>query len=254
MKRSVSASVGDQFSKRLSNLLNMYSIAAGAAGVGLLALAQPANGEIVYTPADVVLSGRFNSQTYALDLNHDGIADFVLSATWHRSARESGGFSRISVRPTGGNGAIGYHGNASALAGGQPIDGRHKFAGKLMAWMDTYFGSDFGSGGKWTGVVDDYLGFAFKINGQIHYGWARLTVSSYDVPLKAALTGYAYETEVKKPIFAGQTSDTDQQADSTPYVTVSKRALRPALGLLALGSSSLSAWRRRDQAMEESAD
>jgi hypothetical protein len=33
--------------------LSMYVIAAGAAGVGMLALSQPAQGKIMYTPAHV---------------------------------------------------------------------------------------------------------------------------------------------------------------------------------------------------------
>ena len=69
--------------KRPSNLsesvhhqLNMYALAASAAGVGLLALLSPAEAKIVYTPADVNSSWYF----YKLDPNHDGIADFVLNS------------------------------------------------------------------------------------------------------------------------------------------------------------------------------
>jgi hypothetical protein len=49
---------------------------AGAAGVGMLALAPPVQAKIVYTPADVNFS-RYPPVT--LDLNHDGIGDFVLA-------------------------------------------------------------------------------------------------------------------------------------------------------------------------------
>jgi hypothetical protein len=54
--------------------LNAYALAASAAGVGVLALALPAEAKIVYTKADVVID--FNS--YLLDLNHDGVNDFDL--------------------------------------------------------------------------------------------------------------------------------------------------------------------------------
>jgi hypothetical protein len=37
--------------------LNMYAIAAGATGVGLLAMTQSAEGNIIYTPAHVVIVG-----------------------------------------------------------------------------------------------------------------------------------------------------------------------------------------------------
>ena len=49
---------------------------AGAAEVGMLALAPPVQAKIVYTPADVNFS-RYPPVT--LDLNHDGISDFVLA-------------------------------------------------------------------------------------------------------------------------------------------------------------------------------
>src|SRR5690242_6569462 len=51
--------------------LNMYSLAASAAGVGMLVLVQPSEAKIVYTPANVQVGARLN-----LDLNHDGITDF----------------------------------------------------------------------------------------------------------------------------------------------------------------------------------
>jgi hypothetical protein len=48
---------------------------AGAAGVGMLALAPPVQARL-FTPADVNLS-RYPPVT--LDLDHDGIGDFVLA-------------------------------------------------------------------------------------------------------------------------------------------------------------------------------
>jgi hypothetical protein len=53
----------------------MYTLAAGAAGVCILALAQPAEAKIVYTPANIRLG---MNQHYDLDLNHDGITDFSI--------------------------------------------------------------------------------------------------------------------------------------------------------------------------------
>src|SRR5580658_3653013 len=56
--------------------LNMYALTATAAGVGLMALAQPAQAKIVYTPAHVNFSQH---PGVTLDLNHDGIGDFILA-------------------------------------------------------------------------------------------------------------------------------------------------------------------------------
>jgi len=65
-----------QLSDTINGHLNRYGLAAGAAGVGMLALAPPVQAKIIYTPADVNFS-RY--PPVSLDLNHDGIGDFVLA-------------------------------------------------------------------------------------------------------------------------------------------------------------------------------
>jgi len=50
----------------LQRQLNMYALAAGAAGVGVLALTQGAEAKIVYTPANISLGF---DQVTPLDLN-----------------------------------------------------------------------------------------------------------------------------------------------------------------------------------------
>jgi hypothetical protein len=77
--------------------LNMYALAASAAGVGALVLARPSEAEIVYTPAQVTI--RIN-KTIPLDLNHDGKTDFRLPNVWgHAEATGVGGLER-PPRPT----------------------------------------------------------------------------------------------------------------------------------------------------------
>ena len=51
-----------------------YATAATAAGVGVLALAQPAEAKIVYTPVNIPIT--LNGPAVQVDLNHDGIIDF----------------------------------------------------------------------------------------------------------------------------------------------------------------------------------
>src|SRR6202049_5291674 len=53
--------------------LNSYALAAGAAGVGALALAQTAQARIIYTAVHKQLP---INKTFYLDLNHDRINDF----------------------------------------------------------------------------------------------------------------------------------------------------------------------------------
>jgi hypothetical protein len=71
----------------------MYTLAASAAGVSLLALAPLSEAEIIYTKAHVVLGARSNMH-YPLDLNHDKIVDFYLS---HQYFTSSGFHSAIFV-------------------------------------------------------------------------------------------------------------------------------------------------------------
>jgi hypothetical protein len=55
----------------LEKKLTAYIAAASAAGVGMAALTPSAEAKVVYTPTNTVI----NAAT-AIDLNHDGIADF----------------------------------------------------------------------------------------------------------------------------------------------------------------------------------
>ena len=73
-------------SESIHHQLNMYALAAGAAGVGVLALAQPVEAKIVYTPAHRVIGP---DSRYLLDLNHDGITDFTIANSYNCPDRVS---------------------------------------------------------------------------------------------------------------------------------------------------------------------
>ena len=85
-----------RLSESTNRHLNMYAIAASAAGVGLLALAQPAEAKIVYTPASVKIVSQ-PAGIYNLDLDHDGRPDFALIDS-HVST-SSGHFANFFVEP-----------------------------------------------------------------------------------------------------------------------------------------------------------
>ena len=73
--------------------LSSYALAAGTAGVSLLALAEPSAAEIVYTPAHRVIG---NGGTYNLDLNHDGITDLTIQNKGFHSCTHTDGSCRTS--------------------------------------------------------------------------------------------------------------------------------------------------------------
>src|SRR5271170_8244443 len=74
MKRSSGPRKTANLSESIHQQLSMYALAASAAGVGMLAVAQPAAAKIVYTPANVTLTDG----ALPLDLDHNGIVDFYL--------------------------------------------------------------------------------------------------------------------------------------------------------------------------------
>jgi hypothetical protein len=217
--------------------LNMYALAASAAGVSLLALAQPAETKIVYTPAHRVIGPN---SSYNLNLNHDGKTDFTIVNTYSFNTD----ISRQNLSVTGKYGLI--EGNAGrfgtqfayALNAGARIGPKSPLFGRVMC---------FSGYGPWFNVTRRYLGLMFQVKGKTHYGWARLSVSVGYGGAVATLTGYAYETVANKPIIAGKTEGPDEiggieqpnpAASGTPVT----------LGLLAMGAPGLSIWRREESA------
>jgi hypothetical protein len=212
--------------------LNGYALAASAAGVGVLALVQPADAKIVYTPAHV----KFDRNTeFFVDLNHDGINDFRLMNNFSNFG------NRISYRffasayglPTS---VVGKE-HPSALPAGARIGPKQVFSHNAtsMAHFYTYSGRITTSAGPWKNVKNHYLGVRFRVKGRTHYGWARLSLTMHRkgvYGISALLTGYAYETVPNRPIIAGKTKGLDRVA------------VQPAtLGHLASGAAAIRAWR-----------
>jgi hypothetical protein len=206
-----------ELSDSVHHQLRMYALAASAAGVGVVALAQPADAEIVYTPANVSIGPI----TY-LDLNNDGNQDFKF--TTHRTAHNthgcssgSAGLAIYGVRPA--DKISGESVFASALPPGAYIGPAGEFHGQKMAFAvggcTTGNGgaSFYGRSGFWPGPVgggiDRYVGFKFAIKGKVHFGWARVNVVISHLTIQATLTGYAYETIPNKRILGGREKGPD---------------------------------------------
>ncbi|HVI06726.1 MAG TPA: hypothetical protein VND65_00385 [Candidatus Binatia bacterium] len=203
-----SQSTNPRISKPISHILDRklaaYMAAAGAAGTALLA-APRAQAKVVYTPANVTLDG-----SYAIDLNHDGTDDFTVEYCGICFPHSTVLFLALDVP---GNATIPYGkrvGEAAALRAGQAIGSHQPFnsftsyGGVEMAVFFAYSHSSFG--GPWAGAENKFLGLKFTINGEVHYGWARLSVGDFGHNGATVITGYAYETEANKQMFAGQVS------------------------------------------------
>jgi hypothetical protein len=204
----------DDKKKEVERRLSVYALSAAAAGIGL-GIAHPANAEIVYTPTNVVI-GYSGFPFYDLDVNGDGTTDFFLRTHFRESIDSSGGTQRLLAKPAKGNGVVGYARMATPLTSGVQIQSQLRFGGIVMASDFGFAGSTFARG-KWVNVTNRYLGLKFTIDGETHYGWARVTVQVIkDNGLSATLTGYAYETVANMPIVAGQTSGTETGVNPAP--------------------------------------
>jgi hypothetical protein len=244
-------------SDSIQQQLNKYALAAGAAGVGVLALGHPAEAKIIYTPADTKITP---DHVIPVDLNNDGTVDFRFKDVYQRSRTygfdHSGILSALpAIQANKIEGFTRINGNyASALRAGVSIGSNAKFttgANRVEeAFIDT--GRDPNANGTcnstWPSGQSRYLGLKFVMDGGIHFGWARLTVTCVNLHVAATLTGYAYETVPNKAIIAGQESGTDEEASVLPETSVNGTARKTTpLGLLALGSQSLSIWRREEK-------
>jgi hypothetical protein len=229
---------------RLDKGLLSYAVAASAAGVGLLALTQSAQAKIVYTPADVPI---LRDQIVPLDLNHDGIQDFFFFFS-ARPAAVTGTLSIDPVRPN--NRILGSKLYASALPAGVSVGpgGNFQQEHDFMADRRFYY-MGYSTRGPWTPTQDRYLGLKFFVQGQVHYGWARVQVfpQGNDLGFDARLAGYAYETTPNTAILTGTTSapqDTGKNVQPDSASPSAPALAAPSLGLFAQGSRGLVAWRR----------
>ena len=227
-----------QLSQALRKRLETYALAATLSGTGLLFFAMPSEAEVVYTSVNIKIAPN---SSHAFDLNHDGIIDFTI---WERRCYCTSLFHKsianfLYIQPAA-EAAVEHTWlqlrYASAIGSGVTIpDKRNGFDGQISL-MERIQGRD-GTyyTGDWEPTTDRYLALAFRINGQVHYGWARMSVgyNFQAFTLTPHLTGFAYETEPGKPIITG---DTGTSADAA--------VVNPSLGALAAGSPGLPAWRK----------
>lgn len=154
----------------------------------------------------LILYTDLSSYTESIDLNHDDVMDFIFGVEV--------GF--IGVCAEGNNQYLVWP-NSSPMIGGNPeplLDGFEIGLDSGEGDLD-WFGinTDYstlirclsGSGGytcagRFVGQ-HAYMGVAFDIDGEIHYGWIDLLVGEYSAG--ATIYGWGYETEPGVSILAG---------------------------------------------------
>jgi hypothetical protein len=229
-----------KLSESLHHQINAYCLAASAAGVGLMALAQPATARVVHGRIDFALCGN---ESYPF--NPAGQRITPLFRFW-------GGFSYTSVNSfswvragfsgevSGASALLASNGFVASLKRGAPVGPGSPFGqGNVYGLLFTYSraqGSQNHQGNFKFNQIG-YFGFRFPISGKKHYGWVRIHIHLRHGLCSAVehLLDYGYETIPNKPIIAGKTHGKDDMT------------VQPAsLGALAAGSSALST-RRRDE-------
>jgi|ERR1017187_345099 hypothetical protein len=215
-----------KISEFLNRQLNTYAQVASAAGVSVLALAGASEAKVVYTETHQVTHAGV---PLYIDLNHDGIKDFLLRTSFYRGSSgiqvglAASGYRNANNVVAGRRFSSGggyFLSAASALPAGARIGPKGNFSVRspfMAAELFNGVGSQYSDLGPWAGkgegVRDRYLGLKFVVGGEVHYGWARLSVTlgHHRQPddVIGTLTGYAYETVPDKPIVAGQITGPD---------------------------------------------
>ena len=211
--------------KSLTKRLLAYATMAGA---GAAVCASHADAEVLYTPVYHNVDSL-----YFLDLNHDGIIDFQITSYYFE------GFGSLRVEPKKiRNRIVGERKfclqnlvGAAALPAGVLI-GPNLF--DEFPKLGTCMASEAFNTGPWYGVREHYLGLAVEVNGEVHYGWARMSFNNWNCfGCIGRIQGYVYETIPNKPIRAGDEGNAEE-ASIAPG----------SLGMLALGAPGLTLWKQ----------
>jgi probable HAF family extracellular repeat protein len=210
-------SIRQMLRRRLGAGPNLLTPTRAASGKESAQAGPTSTGGIVYTPTNVTISG---DGSIKLDLNHDGITDFTITASDGYSmcyfANEFHGTDTLF--PATGNGVVASNGSVAALGSGTLVGSSDSFQTTQTLIGSFVFGPGFPPclsylRGWCHGTISSkscsrtaYMGLEFKINGQVHYGWAYLEIyAAAPGTFNTTLKGFAYETVAGRAITTDQT-------------------------------------------------
>jgi hypothetical protein len=252
-----------RLSELLSQRLNAYAMAAGAAGVAALACATPAEAAPV---CKTLSAGLTHTSSFPLYLIDPAVAPFNIAqgtnSTFRSSTTGRGTlmwWNRGFFTPNSAGAKVLLSNALPAdLASGAEIGPGGKLGkGASYGLLFTYGRGEFSFRGGGTTLKhrgnlnltqNNYVGFQFDNSGAVHYGWARLSVSYQKVGGKVRHTvihvlGYGYESTPDTAIAAGNCSGSEQ-SNATIDNSSTGPSRNASLGELALGNAGLARWRR----------
>lgn len=180
----------------LDRRLLSYTLAAGAT----LAASTPSQAEVLFTPNNSFLRPP---SSLVIDLNHDGVADFLLKVReiFLTTSSFAYGFAgRATVYGLGPSKQF----EGSAFWALKPLK-RGNRIGNQVAFHP--YGILASGRPYWNGPFDNlqnrFLGVKLVVNGEVHFGWIGFRRVDARKTVQVTLAGWAYETEPGKAILAG---------------------------------------------------
>ena len=179
--------------------LNVVRVWGAILTLGFLGLVESVSGQgtIVYVQPSLPINYGTFPISYNLDLNNDGITDFLMSCDIGGVYLTPQGNNLIAVDGSFLVGALNqgdeigsslnpvYHwtGGSPALGGQAVFDGQYFYSGNFSA-------------------KDAFIGLEFQAGGNNYFGW--MEVTNYFNIAAGQVLGWAYETVSNTPILAGQ--------------------------------------------------
>ena len=209
----------------LETNLKKYSLLAGS----VTAAISTVNAQIVYTDVNPDTLLNNHRETYALDLDNNGVVEFNLQSL-DTAIVDSSYNMQTNIQIVGAAIISDVYGasfveNASyplALAQGDTIDGNDQFDSYPVSsssfgapilgilsysTIDTLTGNTIAQGtqniGNFIPNQEAFVGIRFDISGNVHYGWLRVEMSSDADTI--IIKDYAYESSANTAIIAGNT-------------------------------------------------
>ena len=209
--------------KKIDSKIKKYLALAG----GITTVVSGANAQVVYTDVnpDYLLSG--NLSVYPLDLNNDASPDFMLmnldtlinyvSTSSSNIVTYNINVDAATINPgASSNGWLQSNSYPAALAQGAMVGSSGSFESSnssfgyplaavvqqsvLYNGVPVYNYSD--TIGNFQMDQEAILGLRFKINNNIHYGWARIEYTSGGI---LSIKDYAYDATPNTAVIAGET-------------------------------------------------